>query len=37
VLNAANETAVGAFLKNKIRFTDIAAIVEKALGKLFGS
>jgi 1-deoxy-D-xylulose-5-phosphate reductoisomerase len=37
VLNAANETAVGAFLKNKIRFTDIAAIVEKALGNFSGA
>lgn len=33
VLNAANETAVHAFLGGTIRFTDIAKIVEKTLGK----
>jgi 1-deoxy-D-xylulose-5-phosphate reductoisomerase len=31
VLNAANEVAVNAFLKNKISFTDIARIVDKAM------
>ena len=31
VLNAANEVAVEAFLAGRIRFLDIAAIVEKAL------
>ncbi len=31
ILNAANEIAVGAFLQNKIRFTDIANIIEAAL------
>jgi 1-deoxy-D-xylulose-5-phosphate reductoisomerase len=31
VVNGANEVAVAAFLKGKIRFTDIAAIVEKTL------
>ena len=33
VLNAANETAVHSFLAGKIRFTDIAKIVEKTLTK----
>jgi 1-deoxy-D-xylulose-5-phosphate reductoisomerase len=31
VLNAANEVAVNAFLTNKISFTDIARIVDKAM------
>ena len=31
VLNAANEVAVNAFLTNKISFTDIASIVDKAM------
>jgi 1-deoxy-D-xylulose-5-phosphate reductoisomerase len=31
VLNAANEAAVSAFLKNKIKFTDIALIVGKVM------
>jgi 1-deoxy-D-xylulose-5-phosphate reductoisomerase len=31
VLNAANEVAVDAFLSNRLRFTDIAAFVERAL------
>ena len=31
VLNAANEVAVHAFLERRIRFTDIAAVVEHAL------
>lgn len=31
VLNAANEIAVDAFLQNKIRFTDIASVVEDTL------
>lgn len=33
ILNAANEVAVQAFLDNHIRFTDIAATVEYALGQ----
>jgi 1-deoxy-D-xylulose-5-phosphate reductoisomerase len=33
VLNAADEVAVHAFLDGKIRFSDIAKIVEKTLGK----
>jgi 1-deoxy-D-xylulose-5-phosphate reductoisomerase len=33
VLSAANEVAVYAFLKQEIRFTDIAKIVEKTLAK----
>jgi 1-deoxy-D-xylulose-5-phosphate reductoisomerase len=33
VLNAADETAVHAFLDGRIRFTDIAKIVEKTLAK----
>ncbi|MBI1421969.1 MAG: 1-deoxy-D-xylulose-5-phosphate reductoisomerase [Gammaproteobacteria bacterium] len=33
ILNAANEIAVQAFLDRKIRFTDIAATVEYALGQ----
>src|ERR1019366_2328521 len=33
VLNAANEVSVHAFLDGKIRFTDIARIVEKTLSK----
>jgi len=37
VLNAANEVAVHAFLDGKIRFTDIARIVEKTLAKHKGS
>ena len=35
-LNAANEIAVDAFLKEKIRYTDIAVVVEKVLNT-FGS
>ncbi|MCC7413043.1 MAG: 1-deoxy-D-xylulose-5-phosphate reductoisomerase, partial [Gammaproteobacteria bacterium] len=31
VLNAANEVAVAAFLDRAIRFTDIAAVIERAL------
>ena len=31
ILNAANEVAVAAFLQNKIKFTEIAMIVEKVL------
>ncbi len=34
VLNAANETAVAAFLNGKIRFVDIPLIIEKALNKI---
>ncbi|HVM38112.1 MAG TPA: 1-deoxy-D-xylulose-5-phosphate reductoisomerase [Sphingomicrobium sp.] len=33
VLNAANETAVAAFLAGRIRFQDISALVEQALGE----
>ncbi|MDR3048419.1 MAG: 1-deoxy-D-xylulose-5-phosphate reductoisomerase [Elusimicrobiota bacterium] len=33
VLNAANETAVNAFLNKKIKFSDIAKIVEKTMRK----
>ena len=36
VLNAANEIAVAAFLQQKIKFLDIARIVENTLGKLSG-
>ncbi len=31
VLNAANEVAVAAFLQNKIRFTDIPAVIEQCM------
>ena len=31
ILNAANEISVNNFLKNKIKFTDIPVIIEKAL------
>ncbi|MBV7316253.1 1-deoxy-D-xylulose-5-phosphate reductoisomerase [Shewanella sp. NIFS-20-20] len=34
VVNAANEVAVAAFLAGKIRFTDIATINERSLGRL---
>jgi len=34
VLNAANEVAVGAFLDGRIRFLDIAAVVEEVLGEV---
>ncbi len=34
VLNAANEIAVGRFLRNEIKFLDIAAVVEKTLKKM---
>ncbi len=34
ILNAANEIAVGRFLKNEIAFLDIAAHVEKTLEKV---
>jgi 1-deoxy-D-xylulose-5-phosphate reductoisomerase len=33
ILNASNETAVAAFLKGRIRFTDIVRIVEMAMDK----
>jgi 1-deoxy-D-xylulose-5-phosphate reductoisomerase len=36
VLNAANEEAVGAFLGGEIRFADIVALVESALGACTG-
>jgi 1-deoxy-D-xylulose-5-phosphate reductoisomerase len=32
VLNAANEEAVAGFLAGRVRFTDILALVESALG-----
>lgn len=34
ILNAANEVAVSGFLENKIRFSDIATVVEKALSEV---
>ncbi|MEO6582689.1 MAG: 1-deoxy-D-xylulose-5-phosphate reductoisomerase, partial [Ferruginibacter sp.] len=34
VLNAANEIAVWAFLKNRIGFLDITAVVEKTMAKI---
>jgi len=34
ILNAANEIAVAAFLDNKIKFTDIALVIEKVLSEL---
>ena len=34
ILNAANEIAVNNFLKNKIKFTDIPVIIEKALNEV---
>jgi 1-deoxy-D-xylulose-5-phosphate reductoisomerase len=37
VFNAANEVAVSAFLDGRIRFTEIARLVEDALGALDGS
>ena len=37
VLNAANETAVHAFLAGRVRFTDICRIVEKTLNKHAGT
>ena len=33
ILNAANEVAVDAFLSEKIRFTDIAAVIARTLEK----
>lgn len=33
-LNAANEIAVASFLKKQIRFTDIAGVIEHALGQM---
>jgi 1-deoxy-D-xylulose-5-phosphate reductoisomerase len=36
VLNGAKETALEAFIAGKIKFLDIASIVEKVLGKLAG-
>ncbi|HSR22018.1 MAG TPA: 1-deoxy-D-xylulose-5-phosphate reductoisomerase, partial [Candidatus Eisenbacteria bacterium] len=36
VLNAANEEAVAAFLAGEIRFADIVALVESALGACAG-
>jgi len=33
VLNAANEVAVGQFLKGRIKFTDIAKVIEKVLAR----
>ena len=37
ILNAANEIAVAAFLQQKIRFTDIATVVEHTLNQLQNS
>jgi 1-deoxy-D-xylulose-5-phosphate reductoisomerase len=37
IFNAANEVAVSAFLDGRIRFTEIAGLVEDALGALDGS
>jgi 1-deoxy-D-xylulose-5-phosphate reductoisomerase len=34
VLNAANEIAVWAFLKNRIGFLDITAVVEKTMAEI---
>ena len=34
VLNAANEIAVFAFLKNRIGFLDITEVVERAINKI---
>ena len=34
ILNAANEISVNNFLKNKIKFTDIPVIIEKALNEV---
>ena len=34
VLNAANEVAVGAFLEEKIRFTEIPRVIESCLGSI---
>ena len=34
ILNAANEIAVWAFLKNRIGFLDITAVVEKTMQKI---
>jgi 1-deoxy-D-xylulose-5-phosphate reductoisomerase len=33
ILNAANEVAVGAFLREEISFTDIPAVIEQCMGK----
>jgi 1-deoxy-D-xylulose-5-phosphate reductoisomerase len=35
--NAANEVAVAAFLEGRVRFVDIAALVEDALGRVVGA
>lgn len=35
IMNAANDVAVGAFLENRIRFTDIADIVESAVDRYY--
>ena len=37
ILNAANEIAVAAFLQQKIRFTDIATVVEHTLNQIQNS
>lgn len=37
VLNAANEVAVNAFLKGKIRFTDIPQVVDRCMRALFSA
>jgi 1-deoxy-D-xylulose-5-phosphate reductoisomerase len=36
-LNAANEVAVNAFLEGRIRFTQIAEVIEHAMAKVQGS
>jgi 1-deoxy-D-xylulose-5-phosphate reductoisomerase len=33
-MNAANEVAVHAFLRGQLRFNEIAAVIEEALGQL---
>ncbi len=37
ILNAANEIAVAAFLKQQIRFTEIATVVEHTLNQIQNS
>jgi 1-deoxy-D-xylulose-5-phosphate reductoisomerase len=37
VLNAANEVAVQAFIAGRIRFTEIAGLIEKALSRFSGA
>ena len=33
IMNAANEIAVAAFLRDRIRFTEIPSVIEKTIGK----